>query len=346
MTTFKYQEKAIFIFGAPRSGTSWLAKIFDAHPDVLYRHEPDISIRGGTLPFFCTEDQVESYTEATAAWLDALAENRRLKSAGTWPVFEKSFHSRSETASRRALVIGLKLLGRIPRIGRVANSIDVPDFVDLDADRYHRIVVKSVSGMGRVGLVAAAAPDSRIIVIVRHPCGQVASMMQGIRGGMFEDDVSVAGLWATPVAPRLGLTKEKLAAETLVGKLAWSWVVHNELAAEALKKAQHGHVVRYLDLAERPEMTARMLFQFCGLEWRPEVTKFLATSTKATGRERYYQLVRDPIQAATKWQRELSQDNITKILQIAKKVNVFTTSESNKTMNILSRLRDDFADFE
>jgi hypothetical protein len=221
------------------------------------------------------------------------------------------------------LVIGLKLLGRIPRTGQIANSIDVPDFLDLDADRYRRIVVKSVSGMGRVGLVAAAAPYSRIIVIVRHPCGQVASMVRGIRDGMFEDDIPVAGLWATPVASRLGLTKEKLAAESLVGKLAWSWVVHNEMAAEALKKVRHGHAVKYIDLAERPEATARMLFQFCGLDWRPQITRFLAASTKATGREGYYRLVRDPLQAATKWRHELPQDDIRRILNIAKNSTIF-----------------------
>ncbi len=31
----------ILVVGAPRSGTTWLAKIIDSHPDVLYRHEPD-----------------------------------------------------------------------------------------------------------------------------------------------------------------------------------------------------------------------------------------------------------------------------------------------------------------
>ena len=31
----------ILLFGMPRSGTTWLGKIFDSHPLVLYRHEPD-----------------------------------------------------------------------------------------------------------------------------------------------------------------------------------------------------------------------------------------------------------------------------------------------------------------
>lgn len=324
METFKYQDKAIFIFGAPRSGTSWLAKIFDAHPDVLYRHEPDISIRGSNLPFFCIDNEIPSYTEATAVWLNALAENKRLKSAGSWPVFTKSFHSRIQNASRLALIMGLKLLERVPCIGRAAaNSVDVPDFLDLDADRCRRIVIKSVSGMGRIGLVAAAAPDSQIIVTVRHPCGQVASMIRGIRAGMFEDDFPVTGLSGTPVAARFGLTADKLAAETLVGKLAWSWVIHNEIAAEAAEKAHHGHVVRYFDLARQPEMTSRMLFELCGLDWRSQIAQFLSTSTHATGRERYYQLVRDPIQAATRWTQELPQDDIANILRIADNSQVF-----------------------
>jgi len=34
-------DRAILVSGSPRSGTTWLAKLLDSHPDVLYRHEPD-----------------------------------------------------------------------------------------------------------------------------------------------------------------------------------------------------------------------------------------------------------------------------------------------------------------
>lgn len=37
--------KVISIHGAPRSGTSWLGKIFDSHPDVAYRFQPLFSYR-------------------------------------------------------------------------------------------------------------------------------------------------------------------------------------------------------------------------------------------------------------------------------------------------------------
>ena len=29
------------LFGMPRSGTTWVAKILDSHPHADYRHEPD-----------------------------------------------------------------------------------------------------------------------------------------------------------------------------------------------------------------------------------------------------------------------------------------------------------------
>jgi hypothetical protein len=39
----------------PRSDTSWLANIFDSHPDVVYQHEPDLDFRNTSIPF-CTEE--------------------------------------------------------------------------------------------------------------------------------------------------------------------------------------------------------------------------------------------------------------------------------------------------
>jgi hypothetical protein len=32
------QHHRTFIIGSPRSGTTWVAKLFDAHPWVVYRH--------------------------------------------------------------------------------------------------------------------------------------------------------------------------------------------------------------------------------------------------------------------------------------------------------------------
>jgi hypothetical protein len=36
-----FPENSVIILGLPRSGTTWISKILDSHPAVVYRHEPD-----------------------------------------------------------------------------------------------------------------------------------------------------------------------------------------------------------------------------------------------------------------------------------------------------------------
>jgi hypothetical protein len=315
--SYAYSSRTIFILGAPRSGTTWLAKIFDSHPDVIYRHEPDIVCRNDDLPYLCRDDQVREHVREAQEWLNTLARTRRLKSVGTQPIFPKSFNTQSQLLRRRAMIAALRLAQYLPLAKTLVNSIDVPDFVELESDAYKRLVIKSVSGMGRAGLIAAAAPDSRIIVILRDPCGQVESMMRGIRWSMFENDIPVGALIQTRQAKRHKLTFEMLANLSMPAQLAWSWVISNEMALEALKVAKQAKFVRYRDLAQDPTSTTRSLFDFCNLEWRPEVAAFIKRSTQASGRERYYEVKRDPLEALEKWRRQLAPGEIEEICAVA-----------------------------
>ena len=43
-------NRVTLVFGLPRSGTTWLGKIFDSHPMTLYRHEPDSVERISGVP--------------------------------------------------------------------------------------------------------------------------------------------------------------------------------------------------------------------------------------------------------------------------------------------------------
>ena len=314
---YEYSGRTVFILGAPRSGTTWLAKIFDSHPSVIYRHEPDIVVRNENLPFMCDDDQARAYVGEAEEWLNELARMRRLKSSGTQPIFPKSFHSQGQSLKRRAMIAALRLAEHLPLSKNLVNSIDVPDFVQLESDAYKRIVIKSVSGMGRAGLIAAAAPDSRIILILRHPCGQVESMLRGVRWSMFEHDIPLASLVQTPQARRRNLTVEMLAKLSFPAQLAWSWVVQNEMAMEALNGAKHVKLLRYIDLAQDPTMIARTLFEFCGLDWQPEVAAFIDHSTQASGRERYYEVKRDPLEALSKWRKQLAPSEIEDICAVA-----------------------------
>src|SRR5580658_4388008 len=101
-------DRVVLLLGAPRSGTSWLAKIFDSHPDVLYRHEPDTVLRNWDLPWMCPRDEVGKHVDAARIYLRQLIETATLKTAGSQPMFRKRFESPAAHLARTAIIHALQ----------------------------------------------------------------------------------------------------------------------------------------------------------------------------------------------------------------------------------------------
>lgn len=306
----------IFIFGAPRSGTSWLAKIFDSHPQVLYRHEPDIVLRDTSIPFLCDEDQIEAHLDQARAYIERLLRVRQLKAAGSLPVFPKAYLMAPASWLRQGCIYAVRALEKAAGPGGWPSRIAIPDFVDFAADPSVRMVLKSVGSLGRAKLFATACPTARTIVILRHPCGHVASMLQGARLNKMERNVALSGLAETAPGRRRGLTEAKLAAMSPVEQLTWRWTIVNEMALEGLAGADNAKVLRYEDLCERPDEVSRELFAFADLSWHPQSAAFLGQSTVSSGRERYFSVRRDPLVAANKWRQDLDPEHVRTILEI------------------------------
>jgi hypothetical protein len=94
---------AILVLGFPRSGTTWLAKIFDSHPSILYRHEPDelTPLQPGMAP-----------ASQIRAWL----RQRRWRVAAKRPNFRKSWRPAPLDATRTALAAALAAAQRLGRV--------------------------------------------------------------------------------------------------------------------------------------------------------------------------------------------------------------------------------------
>ena len=77
------EKGTVLIFGMPRSGTTWLGKLFDSHPSTLYRHEPDSWRMLEDVPLFpsstdahCLGSAIQNFEDSLATVVSYLREDR------------------------------------------------------------------------------------------------------------------------------------------------------------------------------------------------------------------------------------------------------------------------------
>jgi hypothetical protein len=308
---------AILLFGMPRSGTTWVGKIFDSHPDTLYRHEPDSWGLLNALPLMAPLENVDAYASHVQTFYARLADMSQTKVAASTPIFPKRYYSPLRYQLFRLNVVAAKAaaraLGREQSVRHLIRGSDMPQI---------RLVWKSIESLGRIGVVKRSVRTCYGVHIARHPCGYVASVLRGdaqrrFTGGMpsSEDLELLAMCLDTPAAREHGLTLERLRALHPVERLAWRWVLYNAKAMQDIEGDPDAMTLRYEDLCRDPDGVARQLFAFTGLPWSEQTARFVSQSTaKDVGR--YYSVVKNPLKAAYKWKSELSQADLDRIYSI------------------------------
>ena len=295
----------LFILGSPRSGTSWIAKILDSHPDVLYRHEPDIDIPPHGVPHLCGEAEIARHEDAARDFIGQWVAARTVRTAGGLPAFRKRSQKWFGPALRRACILGLRGLEEVPGLAALARRMPVPDLVGSPAPQDLRIVIKSINALGRAGLLAAAAPQASFVQVLRHPCAHVASMLRGHRAGKFAR-YETPGADVQAALERLyGLSPGRYLALPEPARIALLWALHNDIALEQLRGHPRAKVLRYEDVCADPFGEARALLGFVGLGWDAQTERFVRASTTHDGPARYYSVFRNTEEAAGRWRREL-----------------------------------------
>ena len=79
----------IMIFGSARSGTTWLGKIFNSHPDLFYLHEPDSILVDSEIPFQVNGDELENFTVPASEYISLLQDIRNIKGKSCFQVIRK-----------------------------------------------------------------------------------------------------------------------------------------------------------------------------------------------------------------------------------------------------------------
>lgn len=313
------EPNLLLLVGAPRSGTSWISKILDSHPKVFYLHEPDTVLRSSTLSAICERELAASQVTEARQYLNSLVGIRTLKSSGSLPIFRKSYRTWLSHWLRIATILALRAADAAGA-RHWARRLPIPDLVR--RDEHPLTVLKSVSSRGRLGLFGQAMPSSRVVFILRHPCGQVASMLAGMRRGKFERKVPFDEILSCDEARDLGLTQEVFQKLSDAQQAAWHWAVLNQKAINDLRHFQQSLIIRYEDLCSNPMDESKNLLNFAGLAWNLQTERFLRGSTSVDSRSDYYGVVRNSVQAASKWRTDLPLSDQIAVMEIATKVPV------------------------
>ncbi len=301
----------------PRSGSTWLGKILDSHPDTLYRHEPDGFGHVNDLPLLVPPEQAGSYASRIEEFVRSLPHINHSKVSGKLPTFPKSYYSSHQLLFKRTNSLVSKLLGR------VAGEFPLFRVKDYQAVRDLRVVWKSIESLGRLGALASLMPEATAIHLIRHPCGYVQSVLRGEEQGRFVGSVKASEdfpvfemLLGSSLAREQGVTLSDLKACSPLERLAWRWTLFNEQALEDTSGLPNCQQVLYEELCTNPESVIRKLFERLHLDWNPQVVRFIRRST-AVNREGFYSVYKNPRLSAEKWRTALSPSDVKRVTAIA-----------------------------
>lgn len=290
-------DSQILIAGLARSGTTWLAKLLDSHPATLYRHEPDRPPQFPRMPVLVAPEQVDRYGDELRQFIQALPDLQRIRTSGTWPVFRKVSESFLKFHTRRTMTAILRLTER------KWGNIRLPEVIQSRPSDRFCLVWKSVWSVGRLGAIAEATQPDNVILLLRHPCGVIASRHRGIEkrkmspvsreeiGELLADRSQTA----TQLLARIDRA-DPFDVET------FRWALLYSKAIDEIADRPGRLIVRYEDLCADPEREMRRILAAIHLPWDRQLERFIRRST-ATTSPRFYGLHRKP-DSVDAWRRE------------------------------------------
>lgn len=306
----------LFIIGAGRSGTTFLAKLIDSHPDVLYRHEPDSVLVNTQIPFLPRPTEFGALKNPARQYLERLLEVRAAKVSGQRPIFEKSF--RSSLQHRRFLVTLYLVKATEKAAGKhLGKAFPVADCIDQGFEGRLVPLIKSVDSPWRTPLFSAAMPELRFFHILRHPCGVINSCLRGIEKKLMGSTVYLRPAFEAGMAEGYPFTLEDLETRSYEERAAFFWMICNQYILDSMRQQPNYRPVIYERLCRELEPRLHAIFDFTGLDWNSQTDGFVHHLLNHKGHEAgYFHVMRSPISAIDKWRERLSGEQIRKIEDI------------------------------
>ena len=308
-------KHCILLFGMPRSGTTWLGKLFDAQRQTYYLHEPDSVQPNIAIPLLLKADEATQYPlqSQLELWFASKAE----KVIASRPFFAKDYLNP---------VSWLLFLGSAYAT-KIAGRLGVPRFIKplrLQSEQ-QQIVWKSIESLGRMAAIKQLVP-ARSIHILRHPCGHIASTLKGQDAGLFDGGLPIWEDWDlySKLLQQSGeqrFSLDSLKQMTKEERLAVRWGIINDFALAQCRGDSSNMVLVYENLCKKPQEVLQQCLAFCGLKADQQCLQYLAQSVHGSDNSAYYSTTKDPLQSAYKWRKQLPDDVQLRIKNIVQQFN-------------------------
>ena len=305
------KKHPVLIIGSGRSGTTFLAKLLDSSPDVLYRHEPDFSHVNSEIPFLVELDDLEKYKKQASQYYGDLLCERSWKTAARLPVFPKNYRSRFEKLLYEIIIYASKL----PYAKKMLPP-QIPDLLARNANPVY--VIKSVNSICRAALFLEAIPDLKVIHIVRHPCAVISSLIEGHVKGLMANEVYMDALFSMRNINGYGISYEMMESFSKEEKVAFQWMVmNNKIADEAGKYSSRYMRVHYEELCHDVAGQTKKIYDHCGLNWNAQTQDFIDRMKNVDQKKAsYFSVNRNPKSAIFKWRGKLPVETQAKIIEL------------------------------
>ena len=230
-----FESRLVWLFGSPRSGSSWLLQLLASHPAVVQVNEPLI---GGYLGPILSESP-----NVNPADLD-LSNFTLLRAERDKP---ESFFS-SEFTDAWAPALGKLMVERF-----LAQTLRHPS--DVPPSRTI-VAIKEPNGSQSADVLMSALPRARLLFLLRDGRDVVDSELAA----------NLEGGWLSTAIPGVRGIADGERVE-FVRRSAYKWLWRTEVVQDAYRAhAGPKYLIRYEELLEDPAMQMKSLFEWVGLK--------------------------------------------------------------------------------
>ena len=286
--------ESIFILGTERSGSTWLANIFDSHPGILFYMEPFAEYAEIFPGFPGRNAYIDNPSGSTC---DVLEQGYSRLYRMKYPL---SFQPGRPQFLRKIDDMAVFLYGSFGKAlrYRMPKTVLRYDLLRLNQRnlpyrwRPHKhaessvCVTKELRLNFKVPALAAVFQKAKAIVTIRHPGAQIQSIMRQFdKGGLSELQSLLSSFPGALLShPRFQAYWDSIRdlnlTEDLPSILGLWWFVNNEVLIEDLTSSGLQYrIVPHEELSESPHQMIRNLFDLCAIEWRDEVGSYIDWSS-------------------------------------------------------------------